>query len=93
MTIRIVPLIGAVMAALAASPCHAQESIAPHSLEFDKTIEPEGIVVQDLTGGVGAGESNDGGGGSMIQIMQVQPNSGNGVSTSVSAQRFSARGR
>ena len=86
MTIRIVSLTGAFLAALAA-PCFAQEiAVTPHSLDFDKAVEPEGIVIQDLSGGVGSQDSS--GGGSVIQIMQIQPGTGNGVSSSASAPRY-----
>ena len=88
MTIRIIPLIGALLATLVAAPSIAQESVAPHSLDFDSAIEPEGIVIQDLSGGVGS-QDTGGGGGSMIQILQLQPGTTNGVSTSTSAPRYS----
>jgi hypothetical protein len=87
MTIRIASLTGALLAALAA-PCFAEEiAVSPHSLDFDKAVEPEGIVIQDLSGGVGSQDSG-GGGGNIIQIMQIQPGVGNGVSTSASAPRY-----
>ncbi len=89
MTIRTVSLTGILLAGLA-TPCLAQEAtLPPHSLDFDKSVEPESIVIQDLSGGVG---SQDGGsGGNVIQIMQIQPNgSVNGVSTSASATRYTA---
>ena len=86
MTIRIVSLTGALLAALAA-PGGAQEAVSPHSLDFDRSIETDSITIQDLSGGVGSQDSS--GGGSVIQIMQVQPNAGIGVSTSASAPRYS----
>jgi hypothetical protein len=85
MTIRTVSFTGILLAGLAA-PCLAQEAtLPPHSLDFDKSVEPESIVIQDLSGGVGS--QDGGGGGNVIQIMQIQPNgSVNGVSTSASAR-------
>jgi hypothetical protein len=89
MTIRTVSFTGILLAGLAA-PCLAQEAtLPPHSLDFDKSVEPESIVIQDLSGGVGS--QDGGGGGNVIQIMQIQPNgSVNGVSTSSSATRYVA---
>jgi len=89
MTIRTVSFTGILLAGLA-THCLAQEAtLPPHSLDFDKSVEPDSIVIQDLSGGVG---SQDGGsGGNVIQIMQIQPNgSVNGVSTSASAPRYTA---
>jgi len=89
MTIRTVSFTGILLAGLAA-PCLAQEAtLPPHSLDFDRSVEPESIVIQDLSGGVG---SQDGGGsGNVIQIMQINPTgSTNGVSTSSSATRYIA---
>ena len=91
MTIRIASLIGALLAALAA-PCFAEEiAVSPHSLDFDSAIEPEGIVIQDLSGGVG-GQDSSGDAGNVIQIMQIQPSGTNSVSTSASAPHYVAGG-
>lgn len=89
MTIRTVSFTGILLAGLAA-PCLAQEAtLPPHSLDFDKSVEPESIVIQDLSGGVGS--QDGGGGGNVIQIMQINPTgSTNGVSTSSSATRYTA---
>ena len=91
MTIRTVSLTGILLACLA-TPCLAQEAtLPPHSLDFDKSVEPESIVIQDLSGGVGSQDGGSGGGGNVIQIMQIQPNgSTNGASSSSSAPRYTA---
>jgi hypothetical protein len=89
MTIRtkIVPLIGALLAVSVAGPCLADAELAPHTLELEKSIEPDGLVIQDLSGGVGSQDATSGGGG-VLQIMQIQPSTGNGASTSSSAPRY-----
>jgi hypothetical protein len=90
MTIRTVSITGVLLAGLAA-PCLAQEAtLPPHSLDFDKAVEPESIVIQDLSGGVGSQDGGSGGGGNVIQIMQIQPSGTNGVSSSSSAPRYTA---
>jgi len=91
MTIRTVSFTGILLAGLSA-PCLAQEAtLPPHSLDFDKSVEPESIVIQDLSGGVGSQDGGSGGGGNVIQIMQINPTgSTNGVSTSSSATRYVA---
>lgn len=93
MTIRTLSLTGLLLAGIAA-PCLAEEAIlAPHELNLDRNIEPESIVIQDLSGGVGS-QDNGGSAGNVIQIMQINPNgSTNGVSTSSSATRYVATGR
>jgi len=49
MTIRTVSFTGILLAGLSA-PCLAQEAtLPPHSLDFDKSVEPESIVIQDLS--------------------------------------------
>jgi hypothetical protein len=89
MTIRTVSFTGILLAGLAA-PCLAQEAtLPPHSLDFDKSVEPESIVIQDLSGGVGSQDGGSGG-GNVIQIMQIQPSGTNGVSSSSSAPRYVA---
>lgn len=90
MTIRTVSFTGILLAGLAA-PCLAQEAtLPPHSLDFEKSVEPESIVIQDLSGGVGSQDGGSGG-GNVIQIMQINPTgSTNGVSTSSSATRYTA---
>jgi hypothetical protein len=60
--------------------------LAPHTLELEKSIEPDGLVIQDLSGGVGSQDAT--GGGGVLQIMQIQPSTSNGVSTSSSAPRY-----
>jgi len=91
MTIRTITLTGALLVA-ALAPTLAQEAtLPPHSLDFDKAVEPESIVIQDLSGGVGSQDGGSGGGGNVIQIMQIQPNgSTNGASSSSSAPRYTA---
>jgi hypothetical protein len=90
MTIRTVSFTGILLAGLAA-PCLAQEAtLPPHSLDFDKSVEPESIVIQDLSGGVGSQDGGGGGGGNVIQIMQIQPSGTNGASSSSSAPRYTA---
>ena len=87
MTIRIITLTGALLAA-AFAPSLAQEAaLAPHELNFDRQVEPDNIVIQDLSGGVGSQDSG-GNAGNVIQIMQISPSSTGGVSTSTSAPRY-----
>jgi hypothetical protein len=77
-------LIGAMLAVTV--PCLAQEAVAPHTLDIQAPDETSGLVIGDLSGGVGH-DSAGGDGGGVVQIVQAQP-SGNGVSTSASAPRF-----
>ena len=66
MTIRTVSFTAILLAGLAA-PCLAQEAtLPPHSLDLDKSVEPESIVIQDLSGGVGSQDGGSGGGGNVI---------------------------
>jgi hypothetical protein len=74
----------------AAGPVLAEEAAAPHAMDIHAPDETEGLTIGDLSGGVGADSALGGGGGNVIQIMQIQPSAGvgNGVSTSSSAPRF-----
>ena len=90
MTIRTVSFTGILLAGLAAPVLAQEATLPPHSLDFDKAVEPESIVFQDLSGGVGSQDGGSGGGGNVIQIMQIQPSGTNGVSSSSSAPRYTA---
>jgi hypothetical protein len=86
MTIRIVSLIGALLLASPVGACLADEAAAPHAPDIQAPGETEGLVIGDLSGGVG--QDSAGGGGGVMQIVQAQPSLSNSVSTSTSAPRF-----
>ena len=88
MNIRTISLTGLLLAGLVAPALAQEATLPPHSLDFDKSVEPESLVIQDLSGGVGSQDGGSGGGGNVIQIMQIAPNTANGVSTSSSAPRY-----
>ena len=74
--IRIILLLAVALLAALVAPSFAAEAVAPHVLDLERSVAPDGIVIQDLSGGVGSQDAS----GTVLQIVQVQPSAANGVS-------------
>ena len=88
--IRIILLLAVALLAALVAPSFAAEAVTPHALDLERSVAPDGIVIQDLSGGVGSQDAS----GTVLQIVQVQPSAANGVSAGNSAPRYiSSSGR
>ncbi|MDB5733538.1 MAG: hypothetical protein JWP16_2230 [Alphaproteobacteria bacterium] len=92
MTVRIIPILIVVAAALSAvAPAHAQEIIAvAHTADTEMAGE-DALTVEGFTGGVGGTGPDASGGGSAIVIQMLQqPTSSATLATSAASSRYSA---